>query len=638
MNLKKWRAFIDSKWLEPRANRRKFGSLLFFLTIIVFSVFIVRFMYIVGAGKVGKTSLETKTQELYQGSSVVQAKRGTIYDRNGDAIAEDATSYSLYAVMDKKYLGLENPKTGKREKLYVEEKNKADIAKILAKYTKLEEKEILERLVPKKNKQGNLIKQVEFGYDGKKITLETKEKIEKELEKKGIKGIYFEKHPARMYPKGVFSPYIIGYASLADEDNDAKGLVGKMGIEKSYDKILAGTNGKIRYQKDRYQQPLPGTTVVEKETEDGKDIYTTLDAQLQSRLEDLMTQSYEEYGSEDITAILADAKTGSIVAASQRPAFNPEGLVGLDKGEDSPWLNLLIEQPYEPGSTMKVFTVAAAIETGVFKENDTFRTGSIQVEDKKINDHIPEGVGTITYRQALAWSSNVGMVHLQQMMDMRWVDYIKKFGFGESTESGLYGELPGTVNDKNVVDIAMSAYGQAIAVTPFQMIQAYTAISNDGKMMKPNYISKIVDQKGNETIKKPEMISKPIKASTAKKVREMMVDVTEDEVYGTGKKFYKIDGYHVAAKTGTAQIFENGGLVQDQYLYSVVQMAPADDPKYIMYVTMRKPPLGVVAEELISKISNPLLKRALDFDEGEAANKAKEASKEEAAKKEQTGD
>lgn len=612
MNFKKWQNFLNERWLEPWKNRRNVGKLLLIATLFTFSVFILRFMYIVGVGKVSGTSLDQRTQELYQGSSVVQAKRGTIYDRNGVAIAEDATSYSLFAVLDNEYLGLADPKTKEKEKLYVQDKDKETIVSVLNKYLELDKKETLARLNLKKNDDGVEIKQVEFGKKGRGISLEVKNQIEKALEKKKIKGLYFNAHPARMYPNGIFSPYLIGYAALVDQDNEDAGLTGKMGIELSENKTLSGTDGKIRFQKDKYQNAQPGSTVVEKEAIDGSDIYTTLDSTLQLRLEDLMTQVYEEYGPEDMTATLMEAKTGKILAASQRPAFNPETLEGLDdKGK---WENLLVETPFEPGSTMKVFTVAAAIESGVFKEKDTFMSGHIDIDDASINDWKPEGVGQITYRQALAWSSNVGMVRLQQMMDLRWLDYVQKFGFTKGTNSGLYAEHKGSIQSDTTVDRAMTAYGQAIAVTPFQMLQGFTAISNDGKMLKPQVISKVVNKEGKEKVVEPEVVGEPIKASTAKKVREMMVDVTEDEIYGTGRGYYKIDGYHVAAKTGTAQISENGSYLSDQYLHSVVQMAPADDPQYVMYVTMRKPPLGVQAEEIIAKISNALLKRALEFD------------------------
>lgn len=624
MNWQKWQKFIRSKGLEPRSNRKKFGSILFGATIVVFFLFILRFTYIIGFGKVGDTSLDIKTQQLYQGSSVVKAKRGSIYDRNGVAIAEDATSYSLYAVLDKTYLGLLDPKTQKQEILYAESKNFDKIADILNKYLKIKKADGLKQLNQKKNTEGFAIKRVEFGKEGKGISLEMKDNMEAEFEKAEIKGVYFDAHPARIYPNGVYSPYLIGYTALADDSDESKGLLGQMGIEKMFNKQLNGQDGEISFQRDSRGNPLPGTINELKEAKDGVSIYTTLDDSLQSLLESSMTESMEKYGAEDITAMLVEAKTGNILAASQRPAFNPETLEGLDK-EGAQWQNLLVEQPYEPGSTMKVFTVAAAIETGNFNPNATFLTGKTQVDDKQINDHIREGVGTITYRQALAWSSNVGMVHLQQAMDMKWIDYLNRFGFGKSTNSGLPpAEHDGFIRTDTTVDRAMTAYGQAISVTPFQMIQGFTAIANGGQMMKPNFISKVVKADGTETVTQPEVVGQPITENTAKQVLDMMTDVVEDQEYGTGKT-YKLENYRVSAKTGTAEIAEEQGYLLDEYLYSAVQIAPTEDPEYIMYVTMRKPTktAGVQPAVMISEISNTVLERALNID---ASNRSVDAS------------
>lgn len=611
MNQKKWRNYIQSKGLDPKMNRKKFGSILFGTTILVFLVFVIRFVYIVGVGKVGTTLLDKKTQDLYQGSSVVKAKRGTIYDRNGEPIAEDATSYSLYVILDESYVGLYDQKTKKPEILYLEKSKKEAVADLLNVHLKIPKDEAMTAMNPGKNESGNDITQVEFGNKGNQISLETKNKIEEDLKKQDIRGIYFTEHPDRIYKNGIFSPYLVGYVRRADEEDESKGLVGQMGVEQTFNEKLSGTDGKIRYQKDNKQNPLPGSTVVEKEAIDGEDIYLTIDRGMQARMEDLLDEIFEEFEPEDMTATLMEAKTGNILAASQRPAFNPETLEGLDnKGQ---WQNLLLELPFEPGSTMKVFTVAAAIETGNFNPNATFTSGSIQVDDRKISDHNPDGIGTITYRQALAWSSNVGMVKLQQAMGPNWQDYMHRFKFGEKTNVDLPNEKEGNIQNETTVDRAMTSYGQAMATTPLQMLQGFTALTNEGKMLKPNFISKFVEADGTETKIQPEIVGEPIKASTANQVLDMMTDVVDDPTYGTGKA-YALDGYKVAAKTGTAEINEKGNYLKDQYLYSVVQIAPAENPEYIMYVTIRKPPIGKSASEMLSKVSNSLLERALNID------------------------
>lgn len=187
----------------------------------------------------------------------------------------------------------------------------------------------------------------------------------------------------------------------------------------------------------------------------------------------------------------------------------------------------------------------------------------------------------------------------------------KKFGFGQSTNFGLTGEATGEIQNKTTVDRAMTSYGQGISVTHLQMLQAYTAIANGGEMLKPNMISKVVSSNGKETIIQPEVVGTPISSETAGKVLEYMKDVTIDPKYGMGKE-YAMDGINVSAKTGTAEFFENGIYQKQEYLHSVVTITPTEDPKYIFYMTLKKPLLqGVTANDIISEVSNNLVKRAM---------------------------
>ncbi len=612
---------IKSKNLTPAGNRRKVGIILFTTSIAIFLLFAVRFIYIIGVGKVGSESLDSKRQELYQGSSVIKAKRGTIYDRNGQPIAEDATSYSLYAEIGKDYIGLNN------KELFVHEKDHDKIADIFLEHTGIEKKTTLKQLSKKvkKNDNGMYYGSTEFGSKGKNLSLETKKKIEKDLKKSKITGIYFTEHPDRMYPNGQYASYLVGYAQPEKADEADSKITGKngMGIEKAYDDTLKGKDGFKYFQKDSKGNELPGSVIVDKEAVDGKDIYTTLDSNLQLRLEEVMDDVAEKATPDDITAMLMDAKTGDILAASQRPTFDPQTKEGLYKEKDKPdpvWQNLLIQTPFEPGSTMKVFTVASAIDSGNLNENETFNSGKIQVYDATINDWKPEGKGVMTYRQALSWSSNVGMVHLEQKMGSTWQEYLHEFGFGQSTKSGLPFEEAGTIRDKNPVDRAMSSFGQAIGVTNFQMMQGFTAIANKGTMLQPQYIEKITSNDGkDEKIYTPKKIGQPIKEETATKVLDYMKDTVEDPDYGTGYGVYGIDDVSVSAKTGTAQIFDKGQLLTgaNDYLYSVVQIAPTEDPQYIMYVTMKRPTITGEhgsAQQLIADISNSMLKHAFKVD------------------------
>nr|WP_277895366.1 penicillin-binding transpeptidase domain-containing protein [Enterococcus lactis] len=606
MSLKnKIRRFMEKKNLNPMNNRKKVGIILFATSIGLFFLFAVRFSYIVIGGHVAGTSLAEKTKQLYQGSEVVKAKRGTIYDRNGVALAEDASSYSIKAILSKTY-------TSGDKKLYVEEKNFDKIAEILHKNLSIDKKDALNILEDGAKKE---LYQVEFGSYGKNISQETKQNIEADMKKEGVAGLYFVDHQARMYPNGVFSSHFIGYAV---PDKDENGLVGKLGLESAYNDILSGKDGKIIYQKDNFQNPLPGTVAEEEKAVDGQDIYTTLDSRLQSYLETLMDQVNEEYQPEELTAVLMKAKTGEILAMGQRPTFNPETMEGLT-GEDAIWRNFLVQDSYEPGSTMKVFTTAAAIEEGEFNENETFQSGKIQVEDATINDHDFGEKGVLTMRQALSWSSNVGMVILEQRLGGRWYNYLQKLGFGQSTHSGLDDEVNGALPTSNIVDRAMSAYGQAVGVTNFQMMKAFTSIANNGTMIQPRYISKVVDpQTGEERTTQTEVLGQPFSKETTEKVREYMRDVVESENYGSAYGVYSVPGYDVSAKTGTAQIASDTGGYQTgdtAYLYSIVVMVPSEDPDYVLYLTMKHP--KTYDRMALAKIANPLMKRAMDFKETE---------------------
>lgn len=593
---------MEKKNLNPINNRKKVGIILFATSIGLFFLFAVRFSYIVIGGHVAGTSLAEKTKQLYQGSEVVKAKRGTIYDRNGVALAEDASSY---AILSKTY-------TSGDKKLYVEEKNFDKIAEILHKNLSIDKKDALNILEDGAKKE---LYQVEFGSYGKNISQETKQNIEADMKKEGVAGLYFVDHQARMYPNGVFSSHFIGYAV---PDKDENGLVGKLGLESAYNDILSGKDGKIIYQKDNFQNPLPGTVAEEEKAVDGQDIYTTLDSRLQSYLETLMDQVNEEYQPEELTAVLMKAKTGEILAMGQRPTFNPETMEGLT-GKDAIWRNFLVQDSYEPGSTMKVFTTAAAIEEGEFNENETFQSGKIQVEDATINDHDFGEKGVLTMRQALSWSSNVGMVILEQRLGGRWYNYLQKLGFGQSTHSGLDDEVNGALPTLNIVDRAMSAYGQAVGVTNFQMMKAFTSIANNGTMIQPRYISKVVDpQTGEERTTQTEVLGQPFSKETTEKVREYMRDVVESENYGSAYGVYSVPGYNVSAKTGTAQIASDTGGYQTgdtAYLYSIVEMVPSEDPDYVLYLTMKHP--KTYDRMALAKIANPLMKRAMDFKETE---------------------
>lgn len=596
----KFKQYLKKNNQTTTNNRKKVGIILFATSIGLFFLFVTRLSYIVIVGDVAGTSLAEKTKNLYEGSEVIKAKRGTIYDRNGIPIAEDVTSYSIYAVLNQNY------KDGKKN-LFAEKANFNKLGKILSDVLSIDQETAVNTLEEGLEQQ---LWRVSFGSKGNNITLEQKNAIEDAMEKERIAGFHFDSHPARLYPNGVFSSHFIGYAVANDDDT---GLVGKTGLEAAYNDVLSGTDGEIVYQKDNNQNPLPGTVAETVAAVDGKDVYTTIDSRIQSYLETLMDSVFKENKPENLTANLMDAKTGEIVAMAQRPTYNPENLDSIND-----WQNLLVEDNYEPGSTMKILTTAAAIDQGIFNENETFTPSpdGMKLYDATINDWDFGQKGTLTMRQALSWSSNIGMVTLEQRMADRWQQYLKEFGFGRSTYSGLPNENTGITPEDNPVSQAMTSFGQAIGVTNFQMMQAFTSVANNGTMLKPQFISKIVDgNTGEETVTQPEEVGHPITEEAATKVREYMRDVVESENYGSAYGVYELPGYNISAKTGTAQVADpttgkylSGGT---NYLYSVVLMFPSEEPEYILYLTIKLPEKH--ESTVLGEIANPLMKRVMDL-------------------------
>lgn len=596
----KFKQYLKKNNQTTTNNRKKVGIILFATSIGLFFLFVTRLSYIVIVGDVAGTSLAEKTKNLYEGSEVIKAKRGTIYDRNGIPIAEDVTSYSIYAVLNQNY------KDGKKN-LFAEKANFNKLGKILSDVLSIDQETAVNTLEEGLEQQ---LWRVSFGSKGNNITLEQKNAIEDAMEKEEIAGFHFDSHPARLYPNGVFSSHFIGYAVANDDDT---GLVGKTGLEAAYNDVLSGTDGEIVYQKDNNQNPLPGTVAETVAAVDGKDVYTTIDSRIQSYLETLMDSVFKENKPENLTANLMNAKTGEIIAMAQRPTYNPENLDSIND-----WQNLLVEDNYEPGSTMKILTTAAAIDQGIFNENETFTPSpdGMKLYDATINDWDFGQKGTLTMRQALSWSSNIGMVTLEQRMADRWQQYLKEFGFGRSTYSGLPNENTGITPEDNPVSQAMTSFGQAIGVTNFQMMQAFTSVANNGTMLKPQFISKIVDgNTGEETVTQPEEVGHPITKEAATEVREYMRDVVESENYGSAYGVYELPGYNISAKTGTAQVADpttgkylSGGT---NYLYSVVLMFPSEEPEYILYLTIKLPEKH--ESTVLGEIANPLMKRVMDL-------------------------
>ncbi|GBG93950.1 cell division protein FtsI / penicillin-binding protein 2 [Ligilactobacillus salitolerans] len=595
MNNKQKRS-VNNKKIEY--NRKHFGRVIFFVIILIFGLFAGRFFYITVFHRAGGEDIRQKVTRLYDAKTRLNAKRGTIYDANLQPIAEDTTTYSIYIVLSKKATY-----NGKID--YLPDSKKHQAASLLSKNLNMSYQKVWQALHP----QNKDLYQVELGNAGKNISLETK----KTIAASKLPGIKFIPAQSRLYPNGKFASHLIGLA----ENTDGR-LMGVMGLEKHFEKWLRGTDGVKRSSFDSMGTTLTNRKAKTRKVKNGDNIYTTLDQRLQTYLETLTDNAQNKYHPQGIRAILMNSKNGEIVAATQRPTFNPQNREGLS----DIWRNTLLEDTYEPGSTMKIFTTAAAINSGNFNPNATYHSGTTEINHQTIYDWNRAGWGTINYQQAFIRSSNVGMAHLEQQMGAkRWGSYIKKFGFLKSTDSGLGDESNGSISFKYPIDQANTSYGQGIDVTAFQMMQGFSAIANGGKMVKPRLINKIKDPNTGKIVyrTKPTVVGHPISKSTSSQVLNLMEKVVTDE-NGTGQD-YKLSDYPVAVKTGTAQIANpqgNGYMSGEMnYTFSVAGIAPANDPKYILYVTIERPrsfSSEGTATKMLATIFNPLMQRALDED------------------------
>ncbi|MBM0195039.1 penicillin-binding protein PBP2X [Streptococcus suis] len=593
----------------PSKNRRRVGQHLLLLTVFVFFIFLINFAFIIGTDSRSGVSLSERAAAVHQQEVTVQARRGTIYDRTGIPIAEDSTTYTIYAIIDTDYV------SEFKEVLYVEATQFSKVAEILNKHLGMETDYVLQQL-----RQPEL-KQVYFGTLGKNISYNTMTTIQEEMKAAGIEGIAFNASPGRMYPNGNFASIFVGLANLIENKDGSHSLQGMSGMEYYLNDILAGQDGKVVYEKDSQGRVLPGTEKVETETVNGQDVYTTISADLQRSLETNMDTFFNNAKGKYANATLVSAKTGEILATTQRPSYDPDTKEGLG-AEGLLERSLLYQEAFEPGSTMKVLTVASAIDNGTFDPNAYYTNNEYVIADAKINDwtlNAGQSAVTLNFAQGFSLSSNVGMTLLQQEMgDEKWLNYLAKFRYGSPTRFGMGDEAPGMVPEDNIVSIAMSSFGHGISANQAQMLRSFTAIANNGIMLEPKFISALYDPNTDTArLSKVEEVGNPVSEKAANDTLGYMINVGTDPVFGTLYSYdlqgpsIVVDGYDVAVKSGSAEIAgEDGqGYIKGAYINSVVAMVPAEDPEFIMYVTIRQPEsLNVMSWR---DIVNPTLKEAM---------------------------
>ena len=577
----------------------KIFTLIFFLFIFVL---ILRLGYLCLTGKVDGINLKNFANKRNTKKETLYALRGNIYDVNGDVLAQTINSYTIIAYLDES--------RSKDSKVPLHVVNKEDTAEKLATVLDMSKEQILERL----NKKAY---QVEFGSKGKGLTELQKEAIEN----LNLSGIDFITTHKRYYPNNNFLSYVIGYTS-SDENGNMKGL---MGIEKQYDEKMTGTNGFVKYQKDLNGYKFPNSNEIRKEKIDGNDVYLTIDSNVQMSLETAINKAQNESSANWIVAVVADAKTGKILGSATSPSFNP------NTKDIKNYLNPLVSYTYEPGSVMKTYSYMAALENNPTWDpyNTNCETGPYEIGDDTVRDWNKTGWGLIPYSRGYTLSSNTCVANMikNYLSRQKLMDYYKKLGFGQKTNIDLPNEYTGKVKFKYDVEVVNAGFGQGITTTPIQQIKALTAISNNGVILNPYIVSKTVNSSTKEVTYKAEVKEgeKVASTETINKIKDLMYRVVNSDSSETTGSKYKMDGYDLIGKTGTAQIANpRTGKYYDgkyDYITSFSGMYPKDDPKVILYVAFQRSYNSNVLPQTVQTIVRDTAKYLGIFEEAPEINK-----------------
>lgn len=582
---------------KKSTNTIKLNAFVILGTILFFIVIIARISYLSLSKNIDGINLQEFAKKRTTKTDVLYAKRGSIYDVNENVLAQNVSSYTVIAYLDpSRTTNPENPK-------HVVDKEYT--AKKLSEILDMDYDKTLAYL-SKEN-----IYQTELGNKAKGISELTKEKIE-ELKLPGIDFIETQK---RNYPYGRFLSYTLGYAKLRTEENEngkpEEKIVGELGIEAKFDKELSGTDGYNYYQKDRNGYKIAGTKELTEPAKDGNNIYLTIDASIQLFVEQAISKALDKYDADWMTIMVANAKTGAILASSTYPTFDP------NLRDMTNYLDYNISYAYEPGSTMKIFSYMATMENGEYNGSEKYTSGIYKTKDgTEIGDWLRSGWGKITYDQGFALSSNVGVINLinKHLNGNLLMDYYKKLGFGSKTNIELANEVSGKLAFKYETEVFNAGFGQGITTTPIQNIKALTSISNNGTLLQPYIIDKIVDQNTGKVIykgKKKEL-EKVASTETVSKIKDLMESVINGNSRTSTGYYYYMDGYDIIAKTGTAQIArESGkGYYNNQVIRGFAGMFPKDNPEVIMYVAAKNPSsiklMSEVVKEIVKNTSNYL--------------------------------
>lgn len=517
--------------------------------------------------------LAPNTSTGYLQSRKIYPERGKIFDRNGEPLALNQSTYLLY---------VEPQKVKNFPKLI---RSIDDVLKI---------------------GEATLSASIDKSKVWVAIRSGISTKQKKQLEQHEVDGLGFESQQSRYYPEASLSSHLLGFIGKNKDNED----VGYFGIEGYYDRDLIGLPGILKSERDLQDLPILIGTQDKTDPQHGRNLELTIDRSVQSIAKKYLSAGIEKYKAKDGCVIIADPYTMEILALSCMPDFDPTYYY---KFSESFFKNPSITSAYEPGSTFKPLIMAAAINEKKVRPDDLFdENGAIELGGYRIQTWDNKYEGKITMTRILEKSSNVGMVYIGDKLGRKKTyEYIKNYGFGQPTGIDLQGEVGSYLRHPNAwypIDYATATFGQGIAVTPMQMIRAFSSLVNGGELLEPHVVKKIISDSQEKTVDK-KVVRRVISPLTSEIIKKMLVSTVENGEY----KWARPPGYKIGGKTGTAQVAIQGHYDSSKTIASFIGFAPASHPKFIAIVVLSEPKTSIYGSETAAPLFFDIAKELLIY-------------------------
>lgn len=543
-------------------------KIIFLILLLLFIFIILRVFYV---QMFDYKKLNKFAKDLWSRDLPLEADRGLILDRNGVVLADNLTTTSLVLIPNQ----IKNKEKTTEQLAEILNVSYDDMKKHVYKQTSIE------RVHP----------------EGRRLPYDVAEKISA----LNMSGVYLVKEAKRYYPYGNMLSHSLGYVGI-----DNQGL---SGLELQYDKYLTGKSGAIKYFSDAKGNKL-NLSDVYVEPQDGMNLSLTVDINIQKSLERELDNIVDMFSPDMALAIVMNPNNGEILGMASRPDYDPNNY--KDYSQEVLSRNLPIWASYEPGSTFKIITTSAAVEEGaVDLEKDHFYDpGSVNVDGSTLRCWKAGGHGEQTFLQVLQNSCNPGFVKMGQLLGKETLfNYIDKFGFGEKTGIDLNGEGQGIIFNLDKVgnvELATTAFGQGVSVTPIQQVAAVSAVVNGGTLYEPYIVKSISEKETNSIIK--ETKKKKVRQVISEKTSRIMRHALESVVAKGGGKSAYIEGYRIGGKTGTAQKVKDGKYMVGNYIMSFMSVVPANNPEAVLYLAIDNPKNTAL---LSSYTTTPIARRIL---------------------------